>query len=124
MPLGRWLVTKLDLLCAQAIGYRLRTTSAFLPLVLPTETLPEGSTSMPYTAMPRAEGGLAVYDWSILHGSLPDGVSIDTFTGELRGIPERPGVWEFTLLVRDYNEKEPGCSRQFRLKVADSKLAR
>lgn len=28
MPQGRWLITKLDLLCAQAIGYELRKTSA------------------------------------------------------------------------------------------------
>jgi hypothetical protein len=29
MPRGRWLITKLDLLCARAIGYELRETSAF-----------------------------------------------------------------------------------------------
>ncbi len=28
MPIGRWLITKLDLLCARAIGYELRDTSA------------------------------------------------------------------------------------------------
>ncbi len=28
MPGGRWLITKLDLLCARAIGYELRDTSA------------------------------------------------------------------------------------------------
>jgi hypothetical protein len=31
MPGGRWLITKLDLLYAQAIGYELRGTSAFKP---------------------------------------------------------------------------------------------
>ena len=74
--------------------------------------------------MLRAEGGLPGYDWAVLHGSLPDGVSLDEFTGELRGIPERPGVWEFTVRVRDYNEHEPGRSRQFRLNVAESKRTR
>jgi len=29
MPRGRWLITKLDLLCARAIGYELRETSTF-----------------------------------------------------------------------------------------------
>jgi len=29
MPRGRWLITKLDLLCARSIGYELRETSAF-----------------------------------------------------------------------------------------------
>jgi len=118
MPRGRWLITKLDLLCAQAIGYKLRATSAFAPLTLRTETLPEGSARDPYTAMLCAQGGLPGYDWSVLEGSLPDGVSLDSFSGELRGSPERPGVWEFTVRVRDYNEHEPSRSRQFRLKVA------
>src|SRR5439155_26893058 len=31
MPARRWLITKLDLLVAQAIGYRLRETSPFMP---------------------------------------------------------------------------------------------
>jgi hypothetical protein len=31
MPKGRWLITKLDLLCARAIGYELRPTSALDP---------------------------------------------------------------------------------------------
>jgi hypothetical protein len=29
MPRGRWLITKLDLMCARAIGYELRDTPAF-----------------------------------------------------------------------------------------------
>jgi len=124
MPRGRWLITKLDLLCAQAIGYKLRATSAFAPLTLRTETLPEAVVMHPYTAMLCAEGGLPGYDGAVLQGSLPDGVSLDSFSGELRGIPERLGVCEFTVRVRDSNEHEPGRSRQCRLKVATSKRTR
>ncbi len=124
MPRGRWLITKLDLLCAQAIGYRLRATSAFAPLTLRTEQLPESSARMPYTATFHAEGGIAGYDWSVIQGSLPEGMSLDPFTGKLQGTPERPGVWVFTVRLRDYDEHEPGPVRQFRLRVTESKLTR
>jgi len=124
MPRGRWLITKLDLLCAQAIGYKLRATSAFAPLTLKTETLPMGIVMHPYSAMLCAAGGLPSYEWAVLQGSLPDGVSLDSFSGELRGIPERSGVWEFTVRVRDYNEHEPGRSRRFRINVTESKRTR
>ncbi len=32
IPRKRWLITKLDLLCAQEVGYALRPSSAFTPL--------------------------------------------------------------------------------------------
>ena len=118
-PQGRWLITKTDLLCAQAIGYRLRETSAFEPLTLRTETLPEATASILYTVTLSATGGIPFYDWEVVKGSLPDGLSLDSFTGELRGTPKELGVFEFTVRVRDYDETGKGQSRPVRLKVSD-----
>jgi hypothetical protein len=118
MPQGRWLITKLDLLCAQAVGYRLRETSAFLPLDLLTETLPDGAVSTPYSARLRASGGIPFRHWKVVEGALPDGLALDSFTGELRGIPRRPGRFEFTVQVRDSDMQGGGRTRRLRLKVA------
>ena len=118
-PQGRWLITKLDLLCAQAIGYRLRDTSAFAPLALRTLTLPEGVAAVPYTATLHAAGGIPFYYWQVVEGSLPDGLALDSFTGELRGTPKRSGAFEFTVRVRDYDETGPGQVRRLRLEVGD-----
>ncbi len=117
-PLGRWLITKADLLCAQAIGYKLRETSAFVPLTLRVEALPEGTATAPYTATLRAEGGIPSYDWAVVEGALPEGLSLEPFTGELRGTPKRPGDFEFTVRVRDHAESGPAATHRLRLRVA------
>jgi Putative Ig domain len=117
-PYGRWLITKTDLLCAQAVGHRLRETSAFAPVTLQTETLPDGSAAAPYSARLIATGGIPFYHFEITDGSLPAGLSLDAFTGELRGTPERPGTSEFTVRVRDYDERAAGASRKLRIRIA------
>ncbi len=89
----------------QAIGYRLRETSAFAPVTLQTETLPDGSIAAPYAAKLTATGGIPFYHFEITAGSLPVGLELDPFTGELRGTPGRAGIFEFTVRVRDYDAK-------------------
>jgi hypothetical protein len=118
-PYGRWQITKTDLLCARAVGYRMRETSAFAPVVLQTDSLPDATRAAPYTAKLRATGGIPFYHWEVTDGSLPEGLSLDPFTGELRGTPERPGTSEFTVRVRDYDVKSIGVRRKLRLRIAD-----
>jgi hypothetical protein len=116
---GRWQITKTDLLAAQAVGYRLRETSAFAPVRLYTDSLPDGKTSAPYAARLRATGGIPFYQWEITAGSLPVGLSLDSFTGEVRGTPKRSGTYELTARVRDYDAKSAGASRTLRIRIAD-----
>jgi hypothetical protein len=104
VPRGRWVITKLDLLCAQAVGYDLRETSAFRPLALQTQELPKGKTAAPYKAQLQAQGGIPFYNWELAAGTLPDGLALNSFTGEIGGTPRRAGVAELTLRVRDYTE--------------------
>ena len=117
MPKGRWLITKLDLLCARAIGYPLRATSAFAPLTIAEEQLPGGAVTAPYPARLRASGGIPAYHWEVVAGSLPAGLALDSFSGEVRGTPEHAGAFAFTVRVRDYDEREPGPTRAFRIEI-------
>lgn len=103
MPLGRWIITKLDLLCAQAIGYKLRKTSPFISLSIIDKDSPQGIVGIPYTYKMNAKGGIPFYYWSIESGSLPPGLSIDSFNGVISGIPDKEGVYIFTINVQDYN---------------------
>jgi hypothetical protein len=117
MPLCRWQITKLDLLCARAIGYPLRETSAFAPLRLQTESLPGGVVGKKYAEQVRATGGIPFYNWEVTAGKLPNGLKLDPFSGAISGTPAKAGTFEFTVRVRDYDEKAPGQSRELRVEI-------
>ena len=118
MARRRWTMTKLDLLCAQEVGYTLRASSAFAPFVFGGDSPPVARVGAPYDFAFKASGGIPIYDWEITVGSLPPGLSLDSFTGALKGTPTAEGVFTFTVRVRDYHEKSSGLTRDFSLRVA------
>jgi len=117
MPRGRWLITKLDLLCAQAIGYELRQTSSFIPLTLKEGDLTKGKVGVPYSAKLRASGGIPFYCWELME-PLPAGLSLNSFTGEISGMPTHIGVSEFIVRVRDYSEHGKGVTKRLRTEIS------
>lgn len=118
MPMRRWISTKADLLIAQSIGYKLRDTSAFLPLSLTTRSLREGAQGRAYSDTLRAEGGVPFYYWTIQTGSLPEGLSLNSFTGEISGVPTQCGKLKFTVNLRDYEERDlKGKTQTFQLRI-------
>lgn len=118
MPRGRWLISKLDLLCAQAIGYELRPTSALAPLSFVANDLPQGKTATPFSAQLRASGGIPFYCWNAVD-RLPNGLSLNTFTGELVGTPKRAGKFDVTVSVRDYDEHSEPVTQRLRIEIVE-----
>ena len=102
--LGRGMITKLDLLIIKSIGYELRETSPFVPLTVGEDAILDGRVSVPYMAQLQARGGVPIYHWEHISGELPDGLDLTAF-GELEGTPQRSGIFNFTLEVRDYDEQ-------------------
>jgi len=125
MPYCRWQITKLDLLVAKAVGWQLRATSAFAPLQLQTQALPAGAVGKEYASNLTASGGVPFYFWQVTAGALPAGLKLDSFTGAITGVPTKPGVFDLTIRVRDYDEKSSGLTRSLRLEIeAQSAKAR
>lgn len=120
-PYGRWLITKFDLLAAQAVGYQLRRTAPFLPLQIDSTVLPPANAAMPYHAKLAASGGIPFYDWKISAGSLPDGITLNRFTGEISGTAQRPGAYPLTVELRDYHHDGKPVSRSMKLAVSRGK---
>lgn len=49
--------------------------------------LPEGGQNEPYVAALEATGGVTPYSWSIIGGSLPAGLTLNSSTGAISGAP-------------------------------------
>ena len=118
MPLGRWLITKGHLLVAQAIGYTLRETSPFTPLSI-AAVPSEGTLDAPYSYTANVSGGTPAYYWSIESGTLPEGLSIDSFTGTISGTPRQHGTFNFTISVSDYDETTSRVTRTLTLTIRE-----
>ncbi len=71
-----------------------------VPLMLscPTGT---GQVGVAYTSALNATGGVAPYTFSIISGSLPPGLTLNTSTGAITGTPTTAGTYNFTSKVVD-----------------------
>ncbi|MFC4258543.1 putative Ig domain-containing protein [Marinobacter lacisalsi] len=112
VPPRRWLITKLDLLLLEAVGYELRETTATAEFRITTNSLPQGRIGESYEAMLEARGGVPIYDWHQT-SDLPQGLSVDRRTGRITGIPGSPGSFEVTAAVCDGSPVPGGrCTRK------------
>ncbi len=65
-----------------------------------TKNLPTASLWERYLVQLRASGGIEPYRWTLIAGSLPRDVKLQNH-GELIGIPDESGQFEFMVLVTD-----------------------
>jgi len=77
------------------------TVDIIVGLEITTDSLPGGRTGTAYSATLEASGGTPPYTWAITSGSLPDGLSLDSGTGEISGTPTTIGTFSFTVTVTD-----------------------
>jgi hypothetical protein len=72
-----------------------------LPLSITSTTLPDGQVGTDYvTVIEIFDNGFA-YSWSIISGSLPDGLSLNQYTGQIKGNPTTAGTYTFTVQIDD-----------------------
>lgn len=64
---------------------------------------PAGTVGTGYSHAFPASGGTPPYSFSIISGSLPTGLSLDSTTGIASGVPTTPGTFPFTVQVSDAN---------------------
>jgi sugar lactone lactonase YvrE len=84
------------------------------PLSILTSTLPAGTVRHVYQTTLQAALGTTPYRWSVKAIRLPLGLRL-TPGGVLSGVPRRPGVWTFTVLVSD--SSHPRMTDRRRLSV-------
>ena len=91
------------------------TTAAGL-IITTAPVLPPATVGLQYEQILGAAGGRAPYIWSISSGGLPAGLTLNTATGTLSGVPSVAGSFQFTADVSDSLARK--ASKQFRITVA------
>jgi parvulin-like peptidyl-prolyl isomerase len=72
-----------------------------LPVSVSTNSLPDGQVGEYYSAIMEVFGDSKNYTWSIISGSLPDGLTLGQYTGYIYGTPTISGTYDFTIQVDD-----------------------
>ena len=70
------------------------------PLVITTQTLPDATVAVPYSASLEASGGRGAYTWSLVSGALPLGLTLND-DGSVTGTSTAQGTFTFTARVTD-----------------------
>jgi hypothetical protein len=112
MPQGRWLISKLNLLVLERIGHKIRRTSAFDHVAITTTLLPE-AVAGEYDASLVATGGVPFYNFEIVDGVLPAGLTLNSFTGKITGTLTQSSEATFIVKVTDYDGE--AVTKQFTL---------
>jgi hypothetical protein len=86
------------------------------PLAILDKQLPPASLWQKYSHRLQASGGIGPYRWIFVSGPLPRSVELRNF-GELVGIPEETGSFEFTVLVGDNQNPAQQEKKKFVLNI-------
>ncbi|MHB8057001.1 MAG: Ig-like domain-containing protein [Desulfuromonadaceae bacterium] len=73
----------------------------YAPLAVSTASLANGFTASAYSQSLAASGGLTPYTWSVISGTLPDGLALNATTGVISGEPLTKGFSTFAVQVKD-----------------------
>ena len=72
-----------------------------IPVSVTTSSLPDAQVGVDYSETLEVLGDSNNYTWSIIAGSLPDGLNLDETTGNIYGTPTIYGTYDFTIQVYD-----------------------
>ncbi len=94
-------------------------TVASPPLIFSTISLPGAEENTSYIAAMNVSGGTAPYTWSVVSGALPSGLTIDSTTGTISGVPARgtAGTSSFTIRLTDSSATPVSTQRSFAITV-------
>jgi hypothetical protein len=85
-----------------------------------TPSLPNGAVGVSYNATLTADGGTTPYTWNINKGTLPAGLSLDSGTGIISGVPTSSGDSTFTAKVSDNSTPVKSDTQRYTITIGGS----
>jgi len=82
-----------------------------------TTLLPTGVKEQTYSAQLQASGGTTPYSWDISSGALPQGLTLNSSTGQVSGTPTIEGTASFTVRVTDSSSPLRTATRDLSIEV-------
>jgi len=88
------------------------------PLSINTSSLPNGTMGVNYSATLSANGGTSPYNWSVISGSLPTGLTLAASAAQVSGTPSVAGNYSFTLQVTDSSSPVQTATQAYSVNIA------
>lgn len=98
-------------------GAEIWRTGEMGSLSIAETSLDEGTVGDAYVETLSTNNGTSPMSWSVTSGSLPDGVNLNTETGELSGTPSRAESFTFTVAVTDAGTPQQLLSNEYTVKI-------
>lgn len=91
-----------------------------LPLSVATTQLPEGLSGTPYSSALHANGGVGPFTWVMTSGILPSGLSLDSSSGIISGLPTAISSASFSVQVTDSESPAKQASANLSMIIGSS----
>ncbi len=93
-------------------------------LKISTQTLPNGAVGTSYSATLTASGGTTPYTWALTSGALPNGLALNSSTGQISGTPTATAnASALTFRVTDSSSPAQTASVSLTLTIASASLS-
>lgn len=88
-------------------------------LIIATSSLPSGSVGSTYNSSLAATGGTGAQTWSIISGSLPNGLTLNSSTGAITGTPQvgSNGTTAITVRVQDSGNPQQAAQKALSITI-------
>lgn len=96
------------------------TSSNTPPLSITAKPLPPGEVGVFYSQTVAATGGLLPYRWALISGNLPNGLTLDTATGQILGTPTAATTGLLTFQVTDASVPPQSATAALTLAVSSA----
>src|SRR5580704_3960018 len=87
-------------------------------LVISTTSVPAGQVNSAYSATFAGTGGTGPYSWKLASGQLPPGLSLNSSSGVLAGIPTQAGTFAFKIVLTDSGSPAQTFGADFGVTIA------